>query len=138
MTIEEMRARKKELGYSNKKLAELSGVPLGTLQKIFSGATAAPRYEAIAALERALRPESSSSPCALFGKDSGANLPHELRESQAAYGSSALQEKKQGEYTLEDFYAMPEERRVELIDGVIYDHTHGPRRKVKFAFRVYV
>lgn len=25
-----------------------------------------------------------------------------------------------------------------VIDGVIYDHTHGPRRKVKFAFRVYV
>lgn len=25
-----------------------------------------------------------------------------------------------------------------VIDGVIHDHTHGPRRKVKFAFRVYV
>lgn len=30
-------------------------------------------------------------------------------------------EKKQGEYTLEDYYALPEERRAELIDGVIYD-----------------
>ena len=29
--------------------------------------------------------------------------------------------KKQGEYTLEDYYALPDERRVELIDGVIYD-----------------
>lgn len=29
--------------------------------------------------------------------------------------------KRQGEYTLEDYYAMPEEQRVELIDGVIYD-----------------
>ena len=37
MTIEEMKARKIELGYTNEKLAELSGVPLGTLQKIFSG-----------------------------------------------------------------------------------------------------
>lgn len=25
-----------------------------------------------------------------------------------------------------------------VIDGVIYDHTHSPRRRVKFAFRVYV
>ncbi|WKV20470.1 putative peptidase [Pseudomonas phage 16Q] len=25
-----------------------------------------------------------------------------------------------------------------IIDGVVYDHTYGPRRKVKFAFRVYV
>ncbi|HAV28054.1 MAG TPA: hypothetical protein DCX23_07040, partial [Lachnospiraceae bacterium] len=29
--------------------------------------------------------------------------------------------KKQGEYTLEDYLAIPDERRVELIDGVIYD-----------------
>lgn len=25
-----------------------------------------------------------------------------------------------------------------VIDGVIHDHKHGPRRKVKFAYRVYV
>ncbi len=29
--------------------------------------------------------------------------------------------KRQGEYTLDDYYAIPDERRVELIDGVIYD-----------------
>lgn len=29
--------------------------------------------------------------------------------------------KKNGEYTLEDYYALPDERRVELIDGVFYD-----------------
>jgi len=28
---------------------------------------------------------------------------------------------KQGEYTLEDYYALPDDRRAELIDGVIYD-----------------
>ena len=32
MTVEEMKQRKKELGYSNEKLSELSGVPLGTVQ----------------------------------------------------------------------------------------------------------
>ena len=29
--------------------------------------------------------------------------------------------KKPGEYTLEDYLALPDERRVELIDGVFYD-----------------
>ena len=37
MTIEEMKKRKKELGYTNEKVSELSGVPLGTVQKIFAG-----------------------------------------------------------------------------------------------------
>ncbi len=37
-------------------------------------------------------------------------------KEEVAYGV-----KRQGEYTLEDYYAIPDERRVELIDGVIYD-----------------
>ncbi len=39
-----------------------------------------------------------------------------VREAQAAY-----RVKQQGEYTLEDYYALPDDQRVELIDGVIYD-----------------
>lgn len=42
MTIEEMKRRKAELGYTNAQIAALSGVPLGTVQKIFSGATESP------------------------------------------------------------------------------------------------
>lgn len=47
-----------------------------------------------------------------------------VKEEAIAYGV-----KKQGEYTLEDYYAIPDDRRVELIDGVIYDmasptHAH--------------
>ena len=38
MTIEEMKQKKRELGYSNAMIAQISGVPLGTVQKIFSGA----------------------------------------------------------------------------------------------------
>lgn len=40
-----------------------------------------------------------------------------LREPEVAYG----RRKQQGEYTLEDYYALPDDMRVELIDGVIYD-----------------
>ena len=32
-------------------------------------------------------------------------------------------QKKQGEYTLEDYYALPEDKRYELIDGVLYEMT---------------
>ena len=34
MTIQEMKDRKRELGYSNAMIAELSGVPLATVQKL--------------------------------------------------------------------------------------------------------
>ncbi len=41
----------------------------------------------------------------------------QIKEELAPY----LAEKRQGEYTIEDYYALPDEHRVELIDGVIYD-----------------
>lgn len=99
MTVSEMRKRKKELGYTNEKVSELSGVPLGTVQKIFAGVTDSPRHDTLQALEK------------IFVKEW--NM---LRESVTAY-----RVKRQGEYTLEDYYALPDERRIELIDGVIYD-----------------
>ena len=40
-----------------------------------------------------------------------------LRESQFEYGTSPQNHL----YTLEDYYALPDDRRVELIDGVFYD-----------------
>lgn len=53
MTIQEMREKKKEWGYTYAKISELSGVPVGTLQKIFRGETASPRYDTMRALEKA-------------------------------------------------------------------------------------
>lgn len=102
MTIQEMKERKKELGYTYAQIAELSGVPLGTVQKVFNGATSAPRYETLRALEQLL----------------GESHDMYIREAQNIYGS-----KKQGEYTLEDYYEIPDDIRVELIDGVFYNMT---------------
>lgn len=99
MTVEEMKQRKKELGYSNEKLSELSGVPLGTVQKVLAGVTKSPRYETLIALERVLKKQTDRI---------GEALPE-------------ISEKRQGDYTVEDYYLIPKERRVELIDGVIYD-----------------
>lgn len=107
MTIQEMVERKKELGYSYEQVSELSGVPLGTVQKVLGGITQSPRYDTLRALEevfkKGLRYEYKS-------QDSV------IREGVAYYGA-----KRQGEYTIEDYYKLPDEPRVELIDGVIYN-----------------
>ncbi len=109
MTVEEMREIKKARGYTYEQIAERSGVPLGTVQKIFSGETQSPRYATLQALEAAFREEKVSY---YFDDSKGSGV-----EESALYRVA----KKQGDYTIEDYYALPDERRVELIDGVIYD-----------------
>lgn len=113
MTLDEMKRVKQERGYSLAQLSEYSGVPLGTLQKIFSGETEHPRYATRRALEQVLAEKD--------GDD---------RESPEAGRRQAVREtgvyradrpRKQGEYTLEDYYTMPEDRRAELIEGVMFD-----------------
>lgn len=100
MTLEEMRARKRELGYTYDQIAELSGLPVGTVQKVFLEITKSPRYDTLMALERVLKPKQV----------------YMVKET-SAYNV----EVKQGQYTVEDYLRLPEEERVELIDGVIYD-----------------
>lgn len=100
MTLQELKEKLMKQGYSESMIAQLSGVPLDTVQKIIRGEIESPEYETLRALERILqKPEG-----------------YFLHESHATY-----QVKQQGEYTLEDYYKIPDERRVELIDGVIYD-----------------
>ncbi len=109
MTVEEMREIKKAKGYTYEQIAEKSGVPLGTVQKIFSGETQSPRYSTLQALESAFREEK-----VFYSFDDSKRTGV---QSCVAYRAA----KKPGEYTIEDYYALPDERRVELIDGVIYD-----------------
>ena len=128
MTIEEMKNRKRELGYSNRTVAERSGVPLGTVQKIFSGVTTAPREETIRALERVLAPAGTSG----YGEEWSSKDDLKVREGTVPYGTG-------GGYTLEDYLALPDDQRVELIDGVFYDMAapHGMHQTiVGFIFKV--
>lgn len=53
MIVEEMKKKKTELGFSCEQISDRSGVPLGTVQKIFSGITKRPRYDTICQLEKA-------------------------------------------------------------------------------------
>ena len=67
MTIEEMKARKIELGLTNEMVASRAGVPISTVQKIFSGATRAPRKLTIEAIEKVLKkPETGEPSVQLF------------------------------------------------------------------------
>lgn len=115
MKLSEMQYLKTQYGYSYDKLATLSGIPKGTIQKIFTGVTKNPRYETLMALEKVLRKETPESGWGEYDLEGPA--ADQFAES-TPYGT---RQKKQGEYTLEDYYAIPDERRVELIDGVIYD-----------------
>ena len=126
MTIEQMRERKRELGYSYQKIAELSGLPVGTVQKVLGGITKSPREETIWALEAVLKPmvpenEYSVKTEYSSGKQTQNGGVDRIGEPPSGYGSGVRREKKQGEYTVEDYYALPDDMRVELIDGVFYD-----------------
>ena len=104
MTIRKMEEQRRRLGFSWKQLAELSGLSEEMVQKILEDGDRVDAkncsYEALQALERVLSGEADV-----------------VRETPAAYGVG----KRQGEYTLEDYYKLPEDERVELIDGVFYD-----------------
>ena len=121
--VEEIRRKKRLYGYTNEQMAEKSGLPLSTVQKVLGGSTKSPRLETLLALENA------------FPKEGAYTLPPAgglLGESRPAYAPPPPQEypytcappgkyPRQGSYTLEDYLALPEDQRVELIDGVFYD-----------------
>lgn len=118
MTREEMNHIKEERGYSYQMLSEYCGVPAVTLQKIFSGKTKNPRKATLDAIEKVL----TADECVYRGKaytysTNGSESTSALREEVAGIPV----EKHQGEYTLDDYYRLPDDRRVELIDGSFYE-----------------
>ncbi|MBQ4149236.1 MAG: Uma2 family endonuclease [Clostridium sp.] len=123
MTLNEMRRLRIEMGISYKEMAEKAGIPLGTLQKVFGGVTQNPRRETLRKIEEALLRERRISPA-------GTSM---VREKQTPYyvGSAAKASDdadklphvypRQGQYTVQDYLSLPDDQRVELIDGVFYD-----------------
>ncbi len=124
MTIEEMKKRKQDFGLTYAEIAEAADMPLGTVQKILGGFSPHPRRASLERLNRVLDLEA-------FGY-----VPPQYRlcETPVTYGSSALSPgsleargltkgnyTRQGQYTLADYYALPDDQRAELIDGVLYD-----------------
>ena len=135
MTIEEMMAEKKEFGYSCEMIASMSGVPVSTVQKIFSGITSSPRNSTLNALAKIFkRPAGPMSDYSFlrdnndipvsyvaednsgYGKATGKDAPN-----TAFNGTGALDMSSRGGKTIDDYLALPDDVRVELIDGVFYD-----------------
>ena len=132
MKIAELKERKKELGYSNKMISDISGVPLSTVQKVFGGSTETPRYATLLKIAKALEPSAKER----FGNsdyfyEAGGGYTYDyVNEALEEYSVSAfygydeklsIGKKKQGEYTVDDADALPEGVRMELINGVLYD-----------------
>ena len=113
ITLAEILRIKAEKGYSVSKLSEYSGVPVETLRKILAGNTTDTMEADLAALENVLFQDACT-----YHLDGIS--PNMVAEAQSNY-STSQGKKRQGEYTLEDYHNMPEDRRAELIDGVIYD-----------------
>ncbi|MCR5338139.1 MAG: Uma2 family endonuclease [Lachnospiraceae bacterium] len=142
MLLDEMKRLKIQYGYSHQTIADKSGVPISTVQKVFGDITN-PREQTLKKLAKAfLRTDIS---------DGSDRPPMQLKEtSQYMEGSSAellpttytdknaepdtklgtgsntdsskrFPDKTDGRYTLDDYYALPDDVRVELIDGVFYD-----------------
>lgn len=119
MTIEELISAKEQSGFTYQQIAYLSGLPIGTVQKVLGGITKSPRYETLQALEKVLAPipkEFENCVCeesSLQNADSG---------SMSRFDSVLVRlGKKQGEYTVTDYLSLPDDLRVELIDGHFFE-----------------
>ena len=126
MTIEEMRAIKTELGLTNCDISKGAGVPLGTVQKIFGGATTSPRKTTIESLSSFLSeraPDSRGTRVGLGAAVTRSARSSTLSETPFIYSTDQNpgEYPRQGSYTLDDYYRISEDRRIELINGVIYD-----------------
>ena len=137
MTIEEIKKQKELLGLTNQELADLSNVPLSTVGKVLGGTTKRPRIDTVRALELALKSRCREglvkNKTEKNGAEEGSGAFH---ETDRIYGYSVRcgNEEYEAEthrrenplftehlHTIEDYLALPDERRVEMIDGHYYD-----------------
>ena len=121
MDISTLKEIKKEVGMTNAEIAELSGIPVSTVNKIFSGATQNPRYSTLLAMEEVLVTKKKIP----FTYNELTDTPMLLREENVAYQYSAR------EYDTEDIEKLDEWDRAELIDGKIY-MLPSPSRKHQY------
>ena len=126
MTIEEMKEIKKKQGFSNKMISDLSGVPFGTVQKIFGGETSSPRYDTIQALQR------------FFEEAIGGFSVQSDKDVVKEGASYKVSSDESGNKNIDDYLALPEGARVEMIDGVFYDMAAPTTEHQDIAGELYV
>lgn len=110
MDIFELKEKKKETGMTNQEIADLSGIPVSTINKIFSGATKNPRYATLLAIEQVLATKEKIP----FTYDHLKEEPMMLRDTAAPYCYHART------YREADIERLEEGVRAELIKGYLY------------------
>ena len=155
MTLKEMLFYKHLSGLSCEEIAKRSGVPLSTVQKVFSLTTTTPRNKTLLALGKAFeefskdklyladsayeksfynsidqagkqKQNKKTSKSVSYDTDDVENTPVDyvndgIDDQIARGGSNALNLSSFEDNTVDDYLALPEGTRVELIDGVFYD-----------------
>ncbi|MBQ2988317.1 MAG: helix-turn-helix domain-containing protein [Clostridia bacterium] len=87
--LDHIRKRKKEYGYTNETLSEKSGISVGTLNKLLSGATADPKLSTLLALANTFH-------CTIdellgTGKNERVSVPDDLAEKYAELDEDGLE-----------------------------------------------
>ena len=133
MNIEEMRQIRTERNLSYMKIAEMAQLPLSTVHNYFSGRTKHPRQETKDALDQVfstldLRILKEDTDLPWYHNDTSYLKPEHyefqpMRSQLVAepgwnYGTSALS--FPGPFTVDDWMALPEGERAELIDGYLF------------------
>lgn len=165
MTVIAMKDIKKRYHLSYEEVAAGSKVPIGTVQKVLGGITDRPRKSTIDRLTRYFEaiedqhaqdwrtvPVGETEDGYIYRDEFGEETVYPIKDMIAPDGSFI----RQGTYTTEDRDRLPDQRRTELIDGVLYDmaspstrhqdilgelfvqiynciHTHGKECKVYVA-----
>lgn len=110
MNLQDLKEMKKKANMTNVEISELSGIPVSTVNKIFSGATRNPRYATLLAIEEVLATKDTIP----FTYSTLAEEPMLIQESAVPYAYRARQ------YGERDIEALSESSRAELIHGVLY------------------
>ena len=129
MTLTAMKRLKQELGFTNEWIAEKSGVPLGTVQKVFSEQVKSPRKETVDKL-------SHFFAMVMCDEERDSSMVHDVEVAYSAIKKNKVSLRtfdgmvmdEEGVYrlpdmpfTIEDLAYTPEGKNFELIDGVLYE-----------------
>ena len=132
MTLEQMKTIKNSFGISVREISENTDIPFGTVQKIFTGETSNPRFNTLMKLNEffvdlSLKYLNEMPEDKLFVHDVHRYVPPESSAEELDYFEWTLG-KRQGEFTVSDRDALPDDIRTELIDGYLY-YLAAPNRK---------
>lgn len=127
MNIETMIAIKKEFSISYSTISEASRVPISTVQKVLGGITK-PRNSTAEALAKALTGFIKQGSPRWMGAVSFEELLISHDNNYDLSKAVGFENKSSGEYEVSDYENLPEDIRVELIDGYFYE-MEAPTKK---------